>query len=260
MKRVIIVSVILTVLSMAAPAAAQGPVVPTPPPVMTPVPPVPPQDGDYPANPIAAARSIDAANARADQWQAVANQAVSSAQSAIYYAYGALADAQAGLYQAQAAFQQEQSARIAAQQGQIQQAVVSAQASQISAASAIDLVSRSTSSALTSMQLTSAALRDIAELKASLTLITVQRDSTQSKAAQLDHDRTALASALVMERQRSDLFLKVAISFFLLLLLVIICIAVLLWRVVLALRPAGRRKMIVVDERGQVTAQIEALN
>lgn len=239
-----VVMLVVWLMLCVSEASAQGAIVPTPPPV-TPPPPVNP---------------VDAANARADQWQAVANQAVSSAQASINAAYGALANAQWGLNQAQAALQQESAARIAAQQGQIQQAVDSAHQAQMSAARAIVFVSQASDAALESIRQSGAALQLAAELRSSLTAVTAQRETAVRQAEQLDQDRAALAGALVAERARSDVFGKVAIGALLLLGVTLVYIAVVLWKLVRALRIQPRDRVVVLDERGRVKAQIEALH
>lgn len=249
--------VVLLVGLLSQTAHAQGPVTP-PPPSVTPMPPV---------DPLATAKQIDEANARADQWQAKAIASAASAQASINSAYASLYAAQAGVNQMQIELQQSEAARVAAQQGQIAQAVAAAQAAQLSGLQAIALASASGQSAMLSLKQSSDALRDVAELRASLTSVTAQRNAARADvaqrdqaAAQRDKDLAAVASALVMERQRSDVYLKVAVSFFSLLIMVMSYVALVLWQLAKSTRSAGRDKMIVVDECGRVKAQIEALN
>jgi hypothetical protein len=253
MKRtlVLILLVLLLAVLITQIANAEGPATPPPPPVTTPLP---------PTDPMAAAKAIDAANAEADKWESVARSTMANVQSSINAAYAALAQQQASIYQLQTAFQQADAARLFAQQGQIQQAVESARSAQLASVQSVSLSTQSGKAALLSMQQAGDAARSVAELRSNLTVVTAQRDAARSDAAQLDKDRTALAGALVAERQKSDLLFKVSISFFLLLVMVIVCIAALLWRVVKALRLTGRERLVVVDERGRMKAQIEALN
>jgi hypothetical protein len=259
MKRTIALTLLVLLLAflLAQTVHAQGPVTPPPPPVVTPP----------PVDPLVTAKQIDEANARADQWQQVAVNAAASAQASINNAYASLYAAQAGVNQMQIALQQSEAARIAAQQGQIQQAVAAAQNAQLAGVQAVSLASASGQSAMLSLKQSSDALRAVSELRASLTAVTAQRNTARTDVAerdqtiiQRDKDLAAVASALMMERQRSDLYLKVAVSFFLLLGLLMSYIALLLWKVMRTLRPAGRDRMVVMNERGEVKARIEALS
>jgi hypothetical protein len=117
---------------------------------------------------------VDVANAEAEHWQAVADQAVQSAQISINQAYGALANAQAGLNAAQAAVQQEHAARIAAEQGQIQQASQAAQQALIAANQSASAATSANDAARSSMQQALLALADVRSLKTELR----QRDAT----------------------------------------------------------------------------------
>lgn len=224
------------------PVSAQGPTIPTPPPVTTPP----------PVNPI------DQANADAAQWQSVANQAMASAQTSINAAYGALAAAQASVYQYQAAYQQAEAARQAAVRGQLQAASDLAHAAQVSSVQAIGLAGEASRSAMSSIHEASLALNQVPALQASLTAVIGQRNSARSEAAQAESDRAALAGALVAERARSDLFGKVALGALLLLGLTLLYIAVVLWKLMRALRIKQSDRLVVLDERGRVKAQIEA--
>ncbi len=247
MRRYVIIGLVLLLAALISQVAyAQGPATPPPPPVVTtPVPPVNP---------------VDAANARADQWQTVANQAMQNAQSAINQAYSSLYAAQASVAQYQAAFQQAEAARIAAQQGQLQAASEASHAAQLAAIQAIALASEAGQSALTSIQQSGEALRAIPELRANLTTVTTQRDRAQAEAAQLDKDRVALGTALVMERQRSDLLAKVATGLFLLLGLLMSYIVVVLLKIMRIFNhKSANDRLVILDERGRVKAQIEAL-
>lgn len=117
---------------------------------------------------------VDAANADAARWQAVADQAVQSAQSAIGQAYNALASAQAGLNAAQVAVQQEHAARMAAEQGQIQQAAQAAQSALVAANQSAAAATSSNDAARSAMQQALLALSDVRSLKSDLR----QRDAT----------------------------------------------------------------------------------
>lgn len=253
MKRTLalILLVLLLAVLITQIAHADGPVTPPPPPVTTPLP---------PTDPLAAAKAIDAANAEADKWESVARSTVANVQSSINAAYAALAQQQASIYHLQTAFQQADAARLFAQQGQIQQAVESARSAQLASVQAVSLSTQAGKAALIAMQQAGDAARSVAELRSILTVVTTQRDAARSEAAQLDKDRTALAGALVTERQRSDLLTKVVIGLFLLLGMLMSYIALMLWKVMRTLRPAGRNRMVVMNERGEVKAQIEALS
>ena len=163
-RLVIVVVLILTafwlLMFLVDEASAQGPVVPPPPPVATPV------------NPV------DRANAEADKWQTIANQAVQGAQAAIGQAYAAIANAQAGLQQALIAAQQEHAARVAAEQGQIQQASQSAQAALVAANQATSLANSANGSAIESMRMTTSALRDVQTLRNGLRQLQTQSQTT----------------------------------------------------------------------------------
>jgi hypothetical protein len=131
----------------AVPAAhAQGPIAPTPPPA------------------VATPNPIDQANAEADRWRTVADQAVSGARAAIGQAYSAIASAEAGLAQAQMAAEQEHAARVAAEQGQINQAVQSAQAALVASNQAYALATSANGASIDSMQQAMTALRNVRTL------------------------------------------------------------------------------------------------
>jgi hypothetical protein len=261
MKRYFIIGglVLLLVALISQAAYAQGPVTPPPPPQVTPITPV---------DPMAAAKQIDEANARADQWQTVATQAMSKAQGAIDSAYASLWSAQASIGQMQIALQQSEAARVAAQQGQIQQAVQAAGAAQMAGLQAVQLASASGQSATSAVQQAGDAMRAVAELRSSLITKEAQnaaltRNVVQltSTVAQADKDKTALASALVMERQRSDLLAKVAIGLFLLLGLLMSYIALVLVKVTRIFKQKSTNdRLVILDERGRVKAQIETLS
>jgi hypothetical protein len=251
---VLIALVFLLAFLLAQTAHAQAPIVPPP------VPTIPPVD------PLSAAKQIDAANARADQWQQVAVNSAASAQASIDNAYASLYAAQAGVTQMQIALQQSEAARSTAQQGQIAQAVSAAQAAQLSGLQAIALASASGQSAMLSLKQSSDAQRDVAELRASLSAVTVQRNASRADVtqrdqiiAQRDKDLAAVAGALVAERQRSDLLSKVALGLFLLLALLMSYIALMLLKVLRVLKRQPDR-VVVVDGQGRVKAQIEALH
>lgn len=154
---IILLALLLLWLFTLLPGAhAQGPIAPPPPPA-TP-----------PTNPV------DAANAEAKAWELIVNQTIASSQAAIGQAYNALSAAEAGLAQAQLAVQQEHAARVAAEQGQIQQAVVSSQAALVAANQAAASASASNTAAVASMRQSLAALSDVRELQTDLR----QRDAT----------------------------------------------------------------------------------
>jgi hypothetical protein len=255
---ILLVLLLACLLALAQPAHAQGPVdgqqgqpqgtAPTPPPPVT------------PQNPV------DAANEQAAQWQAVANQAVASAQASINQAYASLAAAQSSVWQYQQAYLQAEAARQAAVRGQLQAASDAAHAAQVASVQAIALASEASRSAMYSLQQAGNAINSVPQLRADLTAVTAQRDTmiaqrdaARVQAVQLDKDRTALAGALVAEQQRSDLYGKVAISALLLLAVIVAYVALVLWKLIRALKIQGRDRMVVLDERGRVKAQIEAM-
>jgi hypothetical protein len=219
-------------------AGAQDPIVPTPPPV----------------NPI------DQANAEAAQWDAVQQAAIGQAQAAAQQAVAAAAQAQSAAQQAQLAAQHEHAARLAAEQGLMNQAVESSHKAQLAAVEAVALGRDATQSASLARQQADLALRNVTRLKTSLDEVTAQRDVAQREATRLDVDRTALAGALREEQNRSDLYGKVAISALLLLALTLGYIALVLGKLVHALHLQPRERLVVLDERGRVKAQIEALH
>jgi uncharacterized phage infection (PIP) family protein YhgE len=135
-------------------AAAQGPIVPTPPPVATPITP----------------QQIDALNDQADAYAMKTEAALQQSQAAINSAYAAIASAQAGLSAALETARYEHAARVAAEQGQIQQAVSSAQAALTAANTATALAKSSNDDAVNSMLAAQYARRDVDQLSADLRL------------------------------------------------------------------------------------------
>jgi hypothetical protein len=229
MKKMLTLTLLVVLLAVPLSAHAEGPATPPPPPPVTTPPPV---------DPLSAAKQIDAANARADQWQTVATQAMSSAQGAIDNAYASLYAAQASIGQMQIALQQSEAARVAAQQGQIAQAVASAQNAQLAGVQAVALSSAAGQSAMLSLNQSGEAVRAVSELRTSLTAVTAQRNTARSEITQLNSDLAqseknvnAVAGALVAERQRADLLMKIAIALFGLLVLLMSYITLILWRV-----------------------------
>lgn len=229
-------------------AGAQSSTVPQP---VTPAPPVNP---------------VDQANAEAAQWDAVQQAAVGQAQAAANQAAAAAAQANAAAQQAQAAAQMEKAARQAAEQGLMNTAVESAHQAELASVEAVALGRDATQSASLARQQSDLALRNVARLKETLASVANQRDAAQrdashwsAEATRLDKDRTALAGALVAERERSDLMMKVAFAALLLLVMVLAYTAVMLWKVARVLKPTARDRMVVVNEQGQVRAQIEAI-
>lgn len=250
MTKILIVLVIaflmLMLLSMVQPAGAQGPLVPPP----TPTP-----------NPI------DQANAEAEQWNAAQQSTLQSAWAAIGQAQAAIAQAQSSAQKAQDAARYEHAARVAAEQGQINQAVESSHQAQLSAVQAVSLGRDATQSASMARQQADLALRNVTNLKAALLEVDSQRAAAltdaqhwSAEAARLDRDRTALAGALKAEQERSDLMSKVAIVALMLLGVTLTYIAFVLAKLVRALRIKPSDRILVVNERGMVKAQIEALH
>jgi hypothetical protein len=225
-------------------AGAQAPIVPTPPP---PPPPV------TPTNPI------DVSQAEAKQWDAVQQSAIWAAQSAANQAAAAAARASRAAAQAEAAAQMERAARLAAEQGLMNQAVESSHQAQLAAVEAVALGREATQSASLARQQSDLALRNVQRLKSDLADITRQRNDVQQTAATLAGDRAALAGALKAEQERSDLYGKVAIGSLALLSLVLIYMAFVLAKLVRALRLQPQDRMVVLDERGRVKAQIEGV-
>jgi hypothetical protein len=252
MLRYILIGLVIIFLALMAffaqPAGAQSQVVPTPPPPVV------------PTNPI------DQANAEAAQWDAVQQAAIGAAQSAASQAVAAASQAQAAAAQAQVAAQQEHAARVAAEQGLLNQSVESSHQAQLAAVQAVSLGKDATQSASMARQQADLALRNVANLKISLMDVTAQRDTARSDAARwqteatkLDKDRTALAGALKAEQDRSDLLSKVAIGSLMLLGVTLTYIAFVLAKLMRALRIKPNDRIVVLNERGMVKAQIEAL-
>jgi hypothetical protein len=244
-RSIIIILLVLFLLWLFAQlpgAHAQAPIVPTPPPAATPI------------NPV------DQANAEAAQWDVVQQAAVSAAAAAANQAAAAAAQANAAAAQAQQAAQMERAARQAAQQGLMNQAVESSHQAQLAAVQAITLGRDAMQSASLARQQSDLALRNVQRLKTDLSEITRQRNAAQQDAANFDRDRSALAGALKAEQDRSDLFGKVAIGALSLLALTLAYMAFVLAKLVRALRLQPRDRMVVLDERGRVKAQIEALH
>jgi hypothetical protein len=247
---IVVVALSTLLLLSALPAGAQQV---TPP--VTPPPPV------VPTNPI------DKANAEAAQWDAVQQAAIGAAQSAASQAVAAASQAQAAAAQAQVAAQQEHAARQAAEQGLMNQAVESSHQAQLAAVQAVSLGKDATQSASMARQQADLALRNVANLKTALTQVTAQRDDARSdaahwstEAAQLDKDRTALAGALKAEQDRNDLLSKVAIGALALLAVTLAYMALVLAKLTRALRIKPNDRIVVLNERGMVKAQIEALH
>ncbi len=118
--------------------------------------------------PVATPNPIDQANAEADTWRTVADQAVQNARASIGQAYRAIASAEAGLVQAQIAAEQEHVARVAAEQGQINQAVQSAQAALVASNQAYALATSANGASIDSMQQALTALRNVRTLSDNL--------------------------------------------------------------------------------------------
>lgn len=256
-------------LLVAQVAHAQGPVTPPPPPVTT------------PETPPLTAKQIDAAYADAAKYQAAANSLVNGMQASIDQAnsslatanaslsaaYNSLYSAQTSIAQYQVMLQQSEAARVAAQNGQIQQSIEAARAAQLSGAQAISLATDAGRSALTSIQQANQAARDVLQLRSDLTTAAARNANLMSEVArlnqtvaQMDKESTALGTALVMERQRSDVITRVAIGLFLLVIVLASYIGLVLWKLAKSLRPAGKDRMVVVDDIGQVKAMIEGLS
>jgi soluble cytochrome b562 len=174
-------------------AHADGPVTPPPPPVTTPIPPVPPVE------PLAGAKAIDAAYADAAKYQAAANSLLDGMQATLNQANAALSSANSSLYSAQASIgqyqasvaqykillQQSEAARVAAQQGQIQQAVDLANAAQESGAQVLSLASESSRSAMQSAQQANQAVQDVLKMRTQLSSANQANESlSKTNAAQ----------------------------------------------------------------------------
>lgn len=245
-----LVLIFLTLMLLAAAQPAGAQTVPTPPPPPT-----------TPINPI------DQANADAARWDAVQQAAVGQAQAAANQAAAAAAQASAAAAQAEMAAQQERAARQAAERGLMNTAVESSHQAQLAAVQAVSLGRDATQSASLARQQADLALRNVANLKTMLVEVGSQRDAALSDAAhwsaeatRLDKDRTALAGALKAEQDRSDLYGKVAIGSLALLTIVLAYMALVLGKLMRALRIQPRDRVVVLDERGRVKAQIEALH
>jgi hypothetical protein len=246
MKKFAIVCLMFTFL-ITLPVRAQGPVTPPPPPVPT-------------INPV------DQANADAAQWDALQQAAIGQAQAAASQAIAAASQALAAAGQAQVAAQQEHAARVAAEQGLMNQAVESSHQAQLAAVQAVALGKDATQSASIARQQSDLALRNVANLKTALSQASVERDAAQQdvarwivEAARLDRDRAAFAGALREEQNRADLYGKVAIGALALLAIVLAYMAIVLSKLTRTLHIKPRDRMVVLDERGRVKAQIEAL-
>ena len=193
---VLLLLVGLLALLIAQVAHTDGPVAPTPPPVTTPIPPV---------DPLAGAKAIDAAYAEAAKWEAVAKSTIVNVQASINSAYGALAAAQASVYQLQQSYQQSEAARIAAQQGQINQAIEAARLANVSASNAMILLGQAQQSASDGIRQANQAARDVLTLRAELSVKDQQLQAAQQTNAALVKTNADLNKANVAQSSRLDL-------------------------------------------------------
>jgi hypothetical protein len=168
---ILLVLFLALLLSSVPGAYADGPVAPTPPPVTTPIPPI---------DPLAAAK-------------AVAKFTIVNVQASINSAYGALAVAQSSVYQLQQSFQQSEAARIAAQQGQINQAIEAARLANVSASNAMSLLGQAQQSASEAVRQANQAARDVLTLRAELSIKDQQLQSAQQANAALSKTNSAQA-------------------------------------------------------------------
>ncbi|MGV0976894.1 MAG: hypothetical protein ACOYBO_13290 [Azonexus sp.] len=216
----------LLALLIAPIAHADGPTPPTPQPpvVVTPPPPI---------DPLAAAKAIDAANAERDKWEAVARSTVANVQASINSAYGALAAAQSSVYQLQISFQQSEAARIAAQQGQINQAIEAARLANVSAANAMSLLGQSQQSASEAIRQANQAARDVLALRAELSMKDQQLQSAQQTNTALSKTNAAQAYRLAqLEPYALDTYHHAMAAWVLSAVLGLVLIAVLLMLVI----------------------------
>jgi hypothetical protein len=214
----------LLVLLVAQVAHADGPVSPTPPPVTTPPPPI---------DPLAGAKAIDAANAEADKWEAVARSSAISAQASINQAYSALYAAQDGVNQLSIALAQSEAARVAAQQGQINQAIEAARLANVSVSNGMSWLGQAQQSASDAIRQSNQAARDVLTLRAALSVKDQQLQSEQRTNASLSKTNTAQANRLnLLEAYSLDTYHHAMAAWVLSAVLGMVLIAVLLMLVI----------------------------
>jgi hypothetical protein len=219
----LLVLLLAWLLSSVPGAHADGPVAPTPPPVTTPP----------PIDPLAGAKAIDAANAERDKWEAVARSTAANIQASINSAYGALAAAQSSFAQLQQSFQQSEAARIAAQQGQINQAIEAARLANVSASSAMALLTQSNQTAGLALQQSNQAARDVLQLRAELSIKDQQLQSAHQTNAALIKANAAQAYRLAqLEPYALDTYHHAMAAWVLSAVLGLVLIAVLLMLVI----------------------------
>jgi hypothetical protein len=220
---ILLVLFLAWLISFVPGAHADGPVAPTPPPV-TPQPPL---------DPMTAAKAIDAANAERDKWEAVARDTIVGVQASLNSAYGALAAAQSSVYQLQQSFQQSEAARIAAQQGQINQAIESARMANVSAANAMSLLGQSQQSAGEAIRESNQAARDVLTLRAELSVKDQQLQSAEQTNVSLSKTNAALSYRLAqLEPYAMDTYQHAMEAWVLSAVLGLVLIAVLLMLVI----------------------------
>lgn len=201
---VLLLLVGLLTLLIAQVAHADGPTVPTPQPPVVVTPP--------PVDPLAAAKAIDAANAEAAKWEAVAKSTIVNVQASINSAYGALAVAQSSVYQLQQSFQQSEAARIAAQQGQINQAIEAARLANVSAVTALSLMGQSQQLASDAVRQANQAAREVLTLRAKLSVKDQQLQSASQALAALIKTNTDLNQVNAAQTNRLDVLESYALD------------------------------------------------